>query len=146
MPRAAGGEGPAHLAHRGAQAPSDLHAVVFHQKSRDVLPVVALGHPDSGDGGKSGLLRSTETGVSPTAPGDPSTLPGESITEGGDSSPPSKAAQAHLQLHRAVSSRCPCSVVLVALLCTHLLLHKELQPHVKQPPAQLGAVGSMSLP
>lgn len=109
-PRAAGGEGSAHLAHRGAQAPSDLHVVVVHQKGRDVLPVVALRHPDSGDGGKSGLLRKRGTGFSPTAPGDPSTLPGESITEGGDFSLASKSARAPLQPHRAVSSRCPYSL------------------------------------
>lgn len=71
QPRAAGGEDSAHLAHRGAQAPGDLHAMVVHQKGRDVLPVVALRHPDSGDGGKSGLLRKIKTGFNPTALGDP---------------------------------------------------------------------------
>lgn len=146
QPRAAGGEGSAHLAHRGAQAPSDLHAVVLHQEGRDVLPVVALRHLDSGDGGKSGLLRNREAGFSPTAPGDPGTLPGQSITEGGDFSLASKAAQAHLQLRRAVSSCCPYSVVVVGLSCTHLLLHKELKPHGQQPLAQPGAVGPVSLP
>lgn len=150
---AAAGQGCAHLAHRGAQAPGDLQAVLVHQESRDVLPAVALGHPDGGDGGQSGLLRNRETGSSPAAPADPGTAPGESTTEQGDFSLASKAAQAHLQLLRAVSSRCPHSLVVmvvmmvvVSLPCTHLLLHKELQPHVEQPLAQQGAVGPVSLP
>lgn len=36
--------------------------------------------------------------------------------------------------------------MVVGLPCTHLLLNKELQPHAKQPLAQLGAVGPVSLP
>lgn len=142
---AAGGDDSAHLVHRGAQPPSDLHVVVVHQKGCDVLPVVALRHLDSGDGGKPCLLRSRETGFSPMAPGDPSTQPGQSITEGGVSSLASKAAQAYLQLPRQCPHTVP-TLVVVGLTCTHLLLNKELQPHVKQPLAQLGAVGLVSLP
>lgn len=63
QPWAVGGEDAAHLAHRGTQAPGDLNGVVVHEKGYDVLPVVALRHPDGGDGGKSHLLGKRETGL-----------------------------------------------------------------------------------
>ena len=86
--------------------------MIVHEKGCDLLPVVALRHPYSGNGGKSRLLGKRETGLNlqllamALSPGEPGSLPGESIAEGG--SPASKAAQARLQLCRAMSSHCPC--------------------------------------
>lgn len=63
-----GGERAAHLAHGGPQAPGDLEAVLLHQKGRDLLPGVALGHPDGGDGGQPHCLVERATGLNPGEP------------------------------------------------------------------------------
>lgn len=93
-----GGERAAHLAHGGPQAPSDLQAVLLHQKGRDLLPGVALGHSDGGDGGQPRRLVERATGLSSQpSPVLVSPVRGEPSRETGGSSPASSSPWGHSQ-------------------------------------------------
>lgn len=139
---AAGGERAAHLAHGGPQAPGDLEAVLVHQKGRDLLPGVALGHPDGGDGGQPRRLVERGTGLNPQPPAASPALASPARSPAGR---PGVPLQHPAPPGDAPSRLAPRSPARWAPR-THLLLHEELEPQLSQPLAQEGAVGPVPLP